>query len=154
MLPDAWWRTPVAAGADGGTEPLGPGLVTVEVTTHYSQYSDVLDDLEVHEGTLVRFVVTNDDPIHHELIVGDDAVHAAHETGHEAAHPPVPGEVSVDPGETGLTTYRFDDAGQGALRLPPARPRRLRDEGRHHGGPGLTHGRSECRMACRSNPAG
>ncbi len=52
-------------------------------------------------GTVVRFVVTNDDPILHELIVGDDAVHARHATGTEAAHPPVSGEVSVRPGDTG-----------------------------------------------------
>jgi uncharacterized cupredoxin-like copper-binding protein len=102
----------VAAGADGGPEPLGPGLVTVEVTTHYSHYSHVLDDLEVYEGTLVRFVVKNEDPIHHELIIGGPAVHAAHEKGHEAAHPPVPGELSVDPGQTGLTIYRFDEPGE------------------------------------------
>ena len=102
----------VAAGADGGSKPIGPGVVTVEVTTHYSKYSEVLDDLEVYEGTLVRFVVTNDDPIHHELIVGDAAVHAAHEQGHEARHPPVPGELSLDPGETGLTTYMFDTPGK------------------------------------------
>jgi uncharacterized cupredoxin-like copper-binding protein len=102
----------VAAGADDGPQPLGPGVVTVRVTTHYSAYSAVLDDLRVYEGTLVRFVVTNSDPIHHELIIGGPAVHRAHEQGHEATHPPVPGEVSVDPGETGMTTYRFDRPGR------------------------------------------
>jgi uncharacterized cupredoxin-like copper-binding protein len=102
----------VAAGADEEPAPLGPGIVTVEVSTRYSRYSEVLDDLRVYEGTLVRFVVVNDDPIHHELIVGDEAVHRAHEKGTEAIHPPVPGEVSVDPGETGLTTYRFDEPGE------------------------------------------
>ena len=65
----------------------------------------------MYEGTLVRFVVTNLDPIHHEFIVGGPAVHAEHESGHEPFHPPVPGEVAVDPGETGLTTYRFDRPG-------------------------------------------
>ncbi len=102
----------MAAGADDGPEPLGPGLVTVRVTTHYSEFSEELDDLAVYEGTLVRFVVVNSDPIHHELIIGDDAVHARHAKGHEKSHPPVPGEVSVDPGETGLTTYLFDTPGE------------------------------------------
>lgn len=99
-----------AAGGGTGEPPLGPGLVTVEVETRYSRFS--IGDLRVYEGTLVRFVVTNRDPIHHELIVGPDEVHAAHEQGHDAFHPPVPGEVSVDAGETGLTTYRFDDPGE------------------------------------------
>jgi uncharacterized cupredoxin-like copper-binding protein len=101
----------VAAGAGDGPQPLGPGLVTVRVTTHYSHFSHVLDDLHVYEGTVVRFVIVNDDPIHHEFIVGPPSVHAEHEKGHEATHPPVPGEVSVDPFEAGETFYRFDAVG-------------------------------------------
>jgi uncharacterized cupredoxin-like copper-binding protein len=93
------------------TAPLGPGLVRVEVDMSYSRFS-LPEDLAVHEGTLVEFVVTNTDPINHELIVGDDAVHARHATGHEPFHPPVPGEVSVGPGERGLTTYLFDEPGE------------------------------------------
>lgn len=85
---------------------LGPGLVTVHVDIHYSQFSP--SDLHVYAGTLVRFVVTNRDPIDHEFIVGPPSVHADHEAGHESFHPPVPGEVEVDAGDTGLTTYRFD----------------------------------------------
>ena len=98
-----------AADGDAGAPPLGPGVVTVELTTRYTRFS--VEDLRVYQGTLVRFVVTNRDPIHHEFIVGGDAVHAAHATGDEEFHPPVPGEVSVDPGETGLTTYLFDEPG-------------------------------------------
>jgi uncharacterized cupredoxin-like copper-binding protein len=89
--------------------PLGPGLVTVEMDMRYSRFS--IGELRVYEGTLVRFEVVNRDPIHHELIVGPDGVHAAHESGHDKHHPPVPGEVSVNPGERGLTTYRFDRTG-------------------------------------------
>jgi uncharacterized cupredoxin-like copper-binding protein len=89
--------------------PLGPGLVTVELEMHHSRFSP--DEIRVYQGTLVRFEVVNRDPIHHELIVGPDRVHAIHESGHDAHHPPVPGEVSVKPGERGLTTYRFDGTG-------------------------------------------
>jgi uncharacterized cupredoxin-like copper-binding protein len=89
--------------------PLGPGLVTVEVVMHHSRFA--VSEIRVYEGTLVRFEVVNRDPIHHEFIVGPESVHAAHETGHDQHHPPVPGEVSVKPGERGLTTYRFDRAG-------------------------------------------
>jgi uncharacterized cupredoxin-like copper-binding protein len=101
----------LAAGADDGPAPRGPGVVTVRVTTRYSQFSSVLDDLHVYKGTVVRFVVVNDDPIHHELILGPPSVHAEHEQGTEANHPPVPGEVSVDPDDTGETFYRFDQPG-------------------------------------------
>jgi uncharacterized cupredoxin-like copper-binding protein len=89
--------------------PLGPGLVTIELDMHHSRFS--ANEIEVYQGTLVRFVVTNRDPIHHEFIIGPERVHAAHERGHDRHHPPVPGEVSVNPAETGLTTYRFDDTG-------------------------------------------
>jgi uncharacterized cupredoxin-like copper-binding protein len=93
----------------GRPAPLGPGLVTVEMVAHHSRFT--IGELRVYEGTLVRFEVVNRDPIHHELIVGPESVHAAHEGGHDKHHPPVPGEVSVKPAERGLTTYRFDEPG-------------------------------------------
>ena len=89
---------------------LGPGLVTVDVGIHYSKFS--LSMLQVRRGTLVRFLIHNDDPIHHEFIVGDASVHLRHERGTEATHPPVPGEVSVAPNDTGETFYRFDRPGR------------------------------------------
>ncbi len=97
---------PVAAEDD---TVLGPGVVTVEVGIHYSRFS--IDELRVHPGTLLRFVVRNDDPINHELIIGDESVHRRHRTGSERVHPPVPGEVSVAPAETALTFFRFDEPG-------------------------------------------
>jgi uncharacterized cupredoxin-like copper-binding protein len=90
--------------------PLGPGLVTVDVGIHYSKFS--ISTLHVHTGTLVRFLVHNNDPIHHEFIVGDASVHLRHEHGTEATHPPVPGEVSVAPLDVGETFYRFDKPGR------------------------------------------
>ncbi len=53
----------------------------------------------------------NRDFIHHEFVIGDDVVHDRHETGHEAEHPPVPGEVSVPAHATGVTTYAFHAPG-------------------------------------------
>ena len=102
----------VAADADSGyrADPVpGPGLVTVEIDIEHSAFS--LDRLEVHAGSTVRFVVHNGDPILHEFVTGDASVHARHEQGSEARHPPVPGEVSVDPGHTGVTFYEFDEPG-------------------------------------------
>jgi uncharacterized cupredoxin-like copper-binding protein len=101
-----------SAGPEAGT--LGPGLVTVEVPVEHSRFE--LDDLRVYVGTMVRFVVDNRDPINHELVVGDDAVHRRHESGTELAHPPVPGEVSVGPNDVGLTTYLFDSPGTVAIK--------------------------------------
>lgn len=89
---------------------LGPGLVTVNVDVHYSRFS--LATLHVHQGTIVRFLIHNQDPIAHEFIVGDASVQARHERGTEPVHPPVPGEVSLPPGELGETFYRFNQAGR------------------------------------------
>ena len=99
-----------AVAGDHRQRVVGPGVVTVTVGIEHSHFS--VDRLQVRPGTLVRFVVHNHDPIGHELIVGDAAVHARHEDGREATHPPVPGEVSVRPGETAVTSYLFDDPGR------------------------------------------
>lgn len=97
------------AAGDDGPAPLGPGLVTVHVRVEHSRFEP--DHVAVRPGTTVRFMVTNDDPIDHELIVGPQDVHDRHERGTEAHHPPVPGEVSVPAGTTATTVYAFDDAG-------------------------------------------
>jgi uncharacterized cupredoxin-like copper-binding protein len=89
---------------------LGPGLVTVTVDVRYSKFS--ISTLHVHPGTTVRFLIVNGDPIHHEFIVGDAAVHRAHELGTEATHPPIPGEVSVAPDSVGETFFQFDTPGR------------------------------------------
>jgi uncharacterized cupredoxin-like copper-binding protein len=88
---------------------LGPGDVTVQLDIEHSLFSPT--SLRVVEGTRVRFVVVNGDPIAHELIVGDEALHARHRTGTHAAHPSVPGEVSVPAGGTAVTTQTFDEPG-------------------------------------------
>lgn len=98
-----------AKQADASTV-LGPGLVTVTVNIHYSRFS--ISTLKVRAGSTVVFRVQNDDPIGHEFIVGDASVHARHQRGTHPAHPPVPGEVSVGPGQLGETFYRFDQKGK------------------------------------------
>ena len=97
------------AGA-GATTALGPGLVTVTVNVHYSKFS--MAELHVRAGTTVRFLIRNHDPIRHEFIVGDQQVQNLHEKGTHPAHPPVPGEVTVAPGDVGETFYRFDQVGR------------------------------------------
>ncbi|MGQ0831351.1 MAG: multicopper oxidase domain-containing protein [Microthrixaceae bacterium] len=97
------------ADRDSAVPALGPGVVTVEVGIDHSRFD--VDGLRVNEGTIVRFVVHNNDPIDHELIVGDAEVHRRHRTGSEQQHPPAPGEVSVSPGGTAVTFYEFDTPG-------------------------------------------
>ena len=104
-----------AAPAGGSSSPGGERTVTL--TAHWSKFSTTSFGHEggsrivVPVGTTVRFVVRNDDPIAHELIVGDQAVQDRHEKGTEAHHGERPGEVSMPAGATVETTYRFDRPG-------------------------------------------
>ncbi|HKG57173.1 MAG TPA: plastocyanin/azurin family copper-binding protein, partial [Candidatus Limnocylindrales bacterium] len=59
-------------------------------------------------GRAVTFVIVNEDPIDHEWIVGDAAVHEGHRTGREPYHASRPTEVSIDAGATKRTTITFD----------------------------------------------
>jgi uncharacterized cupredoxin-like copper-binding protein len=96
----AGWMVPQVVGATGDT-----GVPTVALDIRHSRF--VPDRVAVEPGSTVRFVVRNLDPIDHEFIVGPEAVHLRHETGTEARHGAVPGEVSVPAGETAETTYTF-----------------------------------------------
>ena len=98
-----------AVAGDGAQVALGPGDVTVQIDVHHSRFEP--DRLAVVEGTRVRFVVVNGDPIHHELITGPPEVHIRHAGGTEGEHPSIPGEVSIDPNGTAVTTYTFDQPG-------------------------------------------
>jgi uncharacterized cupredoxin-like copper-binding protein len=102
-----------AVAADGSGDPgnpaLGPGDVTVELHVEHSLFDPT--EIRVVAGTRLRFVVDNDDPINHELIVGGPEVHARHAQGTEARHPSIPGEVSVGPNQIGVTTLRFNEPG-------------------------------------------
>ena len=72
------------ADRDGPRPPRrsDPEPVTVVVDVEHSRF--VPDYVRVVEGTEVRFVVRNGDPINHELIVGPDSVHDRHQNGTEA----------------------------------------------------------------------
>lgn len=100
----------LAAGAANPERvPLGPGEVTVEIDIHHSRFQP--DRLAVVAGTRVRFLVVNGDPIHHELITGGPEIHIRHATGTEAEHPSIPGEVTVGPNGSAITTFTFDETG-------------------------------------------
>jgi uncharacterized cupredoxin-like copper-binding protein len=98
----------IASGSfdrDGGP----PAARTVHIGIHFSRFDPT--EIDVEPGQTIRFVLENTDPIDHEFIVGDEEVQRAHESGTEARHPPRPGEVSVAPGETVITTVTFRSAG-------------------------------------------
>jgi uncharacterized cupredoxin-like copper-binding protein len=101
------FRLDRAEGGQSGV--LGPGPVDVVLDINYTRFTP--SRLRVHEGTTVRFILRNHDPIRHELIVGPADVHARHANGTEAVHPPRPGEVTVEPNASASTTYEFDEAG-------------------------------------------
>ncbi len=100
-----------AADAGGGSiaAPAPPPTRTVHIRIHFSQFDPT--DIDVEPGQTIRFVVENTDPIDHEFIVGDEQVQLAHEAGTEAHHPPRPGEISIAPGETVVTTVTFPSTG-------------------------------------------
>jgi uncharacterized cupredoxin-like copper-binding protein len=89
---------------------LGPGEVTVQIDIEHSRF--LPERLTVVEGTRVRFLVVNGDPIYHEFITGGPEVHRRHALGTEAEHPSIPGEVTVNPNGRGITTFTFDDPGR------------------------------------------
>ena len=82
---------------------------TVHITIHFSAFDP--SDIEIQSGQTIRFVVENTDPIDHEFIVGDEGVQQAHEAGTEAHHRLRPGEISIPPGETVVTTMTFPSQG-------------------------------------------
>jgi uncharacterized cupredoxin-like copper-binding protein len=102
--------TGTAAGAPPRDRVLGPGAVTIRIAIDHSHFRT--KPIRVHLHTEARFVLVNHDPIGHEFIIGGPDVHARHANGHEASHPPVPGEVSVAADRTASTTYVFHDQGQ------------------------------------------
>ena len=82
----------------------------IEVGIEHSAFDPA--EIEVEAGSTVTFVITNDDPIAHEFILGDTSLQWEHERGTEAHHGSKPGEVSVPAGESATTTYTFGRPGK------------------------------------------
>lgn len=85
------------------------GATEVTLTMHWSRFGENV--VEVRRGVPIRFVYVNDDPIAHEVIVGDAAMHLRHEKGTEPAHGQRPDEMDVPASTTVETTLTFDDEG-------------------------------------------
>lgn len=67
--------------------------------------------MRVPIGRPITVQLRNEDPIDHEWIVGDEALHDRHRTGTELHHDQRPTEISVPALETRTTVVAFDAAG-------------------------------------------
>jgi len=96
----------LAASAAGACAPADAATpVVVHVRIHYSKFEPAA--ITVPANKPVTYIITNDDPIDHEWLIGDASFHARHRTGTEAAHGDRPDEVSVAAGQTKSTTLTF-----------------------------------------------
>jgi uncharacterized cupredoxin-like copper-binding protein len=94
------WAAGGAVLGRSATDPLH-----VEITIHYSRY--VPAAFQVPAGRPVEIVLRNADPIDHEWIVGDAALHARHRTGNEPYHASRPTEVTIPALSTVTTVVTF-----------------------------------------------
>jgi len=98
------WAVGGAVLGTSGSEPL-----QVEITIHYSHYEPAA--FRVPAGRPVAIVLRNTDPIDHEWIVGDAALHARHRTGTEPYHASRPTEVTIPALSTITTVVTFASPG-------------------------------------------
>jgi uncharacterized cupredoxin-like copper-binding protein len=98
-----------AAAAVAVTGRGTPPATDVEIVIRYSKFEP--SELAVPVGVPITITLRNDDPIDHEWIVGDEAVHAIHRVGTEPLHPDRPTEVVIPAGSTQTTVVRFETTG-------------------------------------------
>jgi len=99
----------LAGIAAARTDAQGSDGLTVEVPIRFSHYER--PEVTVPAGVAVTFVLHNSDPIDHEWIVGDEAVHQRHRTGTEPTHGSRPTEVTIAAGATARTMVTFTTPG-------------------------------------------
>lgn len=93
----------LSASACARADAATPTVVHVRI--HYSKFEPAA--ITVPANKPVTYVITNDDPIDHEWLIGDASFHERHRTGSEAVHGDRPDEVSVAAGQTRMTTLTF-----------------------------------------------
>jgi len=100
----------IAGAAAAWTTVRGAtGTPEYTIDIRYSHFDP--SELSVAVGVPVTIVLRNRDPIDHEWILGDAAVHERHRTGTEPVHAARPTEITVPAGETRRTTIVIDKAG-------------------------------------------
>jgi uncharacterized cupredoxin-like copper-binding protein len=80
------------------------------IAIRYSRFEPT--ELTIPAGVPVTIELVNDDPIEHEWMVGDQAMHERHRTGTEPFHDEMPTEVSLRAYQTRKTTIQFDEPGE------------------------------------------
>jgi len=93
-------------GGCAGTRP--PTAIRIDV--QYSRFEPAT--VTVAAGHPIRFELRNQDPIDHEWIFGDDAVHSVHREGTEPAHGDRATEQSMPALGFVRTTVTFDEPGR------------------------------------------
>ena len=101
--------TALGAAAVAGAVGREAEPIVVTIGIHYSHF--LPDAITVPAGRPITFVVVNNDPIDHEWIVGDAALHERHRTGTEPVHNARPTEISIDALHERRTTVTFASAG-------------------------------------------
>jgi uncharacterized cupredoxin-like copper-binding protein len=114
MSPRGWIAAAALAGLTVVAIGVGRGAAessgqTIEIDIHYSHFTPAV--LTVPAGVPIRFVIVNTDPIDHEWIVGDAAVHERHRNGTEAQHGARPTEQSIAAGQKVETVVTFPTPG-------------------------------------------
>jgi uncharacterized cupredoxin-like copper-binding protein len=99
----------LGAAAVAGAVGRSAEPVVVQIDIRYSHFSP--DTITVPAGRPITFVVVNSDPIDHEWIVGDEALHERHRTGTEPVHNARPTEISIDALNERRTTVTFASPG-------------------------------------------
>ena len=99
----------LGAAAVAGAVGRSAEPIVIEIDIHYSHFSP--DAITVPAGRPITFVIVNTDPIDHEWIVGDAALHERHRTGTEPVHNARPTEISIDALHERRTTVTFASAG-------------------------------------------
>jgi uncharacterized cupredoxin-like copper-binding protein len=105
--------TSAAAGFDFGA-PGNPDEATrtIEVAATAPFRFDP-EDLELNTGETVTFVVSNEDDVVHEFVIGDRAYQDSHEEEMASGEMHHEGNaVTVEPGDTQELTWTFESAGE------------------------------------------
>jgi plastocyanin len=94
----------LAAACDGSAS------ASAAVRIHFSLFET--EALTVRAGEPLTVTIRNDDPIAHEWMVGDAALHERHRTGTEPFHNDIPTEVTIPAFSSRTTTITFDEPGE------------------------------------------
>ena len=89
----------------GACAPAARQQAAVDIGIHYSHYSSAR--IDVLAGVPITLTIHNDDPIDHEWLLGDLAMHERHRTGTEPVHAARLDEITIPALSSRTTTLTF-----------------------------------------------